>query len=44
MLSMSLWSKLIFQDDSMTDEAIKQAEDELSEKSPTKVKRVPIAR
>merc|ERR1712203_212636 len=30
------------QDDSMTEEAIKQAEEELKSQSPTKVKRVPI--
>ena len=33
-----------FQDDSMTEEAIKQAEEELKSQSPTKLKRTQIAR
>ena len=32
----------LFQDDSMTEEAIKQAEEELKSQSPTKVKRAQI--
>ena len=33
---------ILIQDDSMTEEAIKQAEEELKSQSPTKVKRAPI--